>query len=92
MDIEGFDIRKSVAVIHAFMLYDYNQHKDIILEAIYGLNMSEGYMEEKLDLLNRRGLLWLFGQLDGSHRLALLKAVLKQYAKESSKATGIRNS
>ena len=85
--IEGLTVADSVTIVHALMLYDYNQHKDLIIEAIYGAGHHDNYYEEKLSLLNRRGILWLYGQLDDYHRRKLMEAVLLKYADESRRAT-----
>lgn len=86
--IEGLTVADSVTIVHALMLYDYNQHKDLIIEAIYGAgNHHDGYYEEKLGLLSSKGILWLYGQLDDYRRRKLMEAVLLKYADESRRAT-----
>jgi len=87
-NISGFSIKDAMTVVHALMLYEYNVHKDIILEAIYGDHLAEGYYREKLELLNTKGILYIYGRLDNPSRRRLVKAVLLKYGDESRRATG----
>ena len=65
--------------IQGLMWYDYNVSKVEQISAIYGDEHHGNYTDEKLDLLNRRGSLWLWGQMDGYHRNRLVKAIYKKY-------------
>lgn len=77
---------EGLCAIHALMLYEFNVHKDTIINEIYGDNHAESYLQEKLSLLNKRGILWVYGQLDGEHRKYLIDAIYKHYGDEAKRA------
>jgi hypothetical protein len=77
---------EGMCAVHALMLWEFNvSHCDIIKE-IYGDNHREGYLREKLESLNKRGLLFLYGQLDGVHRKRFIKAMYKAYGDEAKRS------
>jgi len=66
-------------ILQAIAWYPFNvAHADII-EEVYGTEHHKNYIDEKLDLLQKRGLLWFFCQLDGSHRRRLCVAIEEKY-------------
>ena len=68
-------------VLQAIAWYPFNTAHNDIIRTVYGTNHHEKYIEEKTDLLNKRGLLWFFGQLDGLRRERLCMAIEQQYWK-----------
>lgn len=77
---------EALRTITALMWYEFNVHKDTIIKEIYGMDHNEGYIDEKVKLLNRRGILWVFAQLDGSHRKRMVKAIIERYRADSIRA------
>ena len=72
----GIEARRA---IQALMWYDYNVSKTDQIHEIYGDKHHWSYLEEKVDLLERRGLLWLWGQLDAYHQKKCITAIYKKY-------------
>ena len=66
-------------ILQAIAWYPFNTAHNDIIRTVYGTNHHEKYIEEKTDLLNKRGLLWFFGQLDGPHRRRLCSAIELTY-------------
>ena len=82
--------QEAYAAIDGITLYEYNvAHVDIISE-IYGDDHHKNYLEEKLDLLNKKGILYLWGQLDGFHRKQLIRAMYARYRSEVTEKAGIK--
>ena len=80
---------EGAAAIQALMWYEYNVDHETIIKEIYGDKHVGGYLDEKLDLLGRRGVLYLWGQLDSYHRERMIKALYKRYEKSSMEHTKI---
>ena len=68
-------------VLQAIAWYPFNVSHDEIIEKVYGTDHHQRYIDEKTDLLNKRGLLWFFSQLDGLHRKRLCLAIEDKYSK-----------
>ena len=66
-------------ILQAIAWYPFNTSHDEILKTVYGTGHHKNYIEEKSDLLHKRGLLWFFGQLDGPHRRRLCSAIELTY-------------
>ena len=64
------------------MWYEFNTPHQEIVEVLYGKDQHDRYYEEKLDKLHKRGLLFLYGELDGNRRLRLVKAIFDRYGKD----------
>ena len=78
-------IEEALKCLQAFTWYDFNVHKDIIIDEIYGKDHHENYLEEKMDLLNKRGMLWVYGQLDDFHRVRVITAMYARYRSDTDK-------
>ena len=66
-------------ILQAIAWYPFNISHEEIIEQVYGTDHHKKYIEEKLDLLHKRGLLWFFCQLDGLHRERLCLAIEQEY-------------
>ena len=66
-------------ILQAIAWYPFNTATVDIIEEVYGTEHHQSYIDEKTDLLNKRGLLWFFGQLDGPHRRRLCTAIEQKY-------------
>ena len=66
-------------VLQAIAWYPFNTAHVDIIEEVYGTEHHQSYIDEKTALLNKRGLLWLFGQLDSPHRRKLCEAIEHKY-------------
>jgi lauroyl/myristoyl acyltransferase len=64
------------------MWYAFNTPPREIVETIYGTGHHGGYLDEKLDKLLDRGLLYLYGELDGASRERLVEAIYDRYGKD----------
>jgi len=76
---------EALKCLQAIVWYDFNVNKDIIIKEIYGEDHHPRYLREKMDLLNRRGLLWVYGQLDDLHRVRLIAAMYARYRSDADK-------
>ena len=68
-------------VLQAIAWYPFNVSHDEIIEEVYGTGRHKNYIAEKTDLLKKRGLLALFGKLDGLRRKRLCRAIEQHYLK-----------
>lgn len=83
--------KEGMAAIQALIWYEYNvPHTDIIRE-IYGEDHHELYLEEKLNLLSKRGINYLYGQLDEYHRNRFVVAMYARYRRDAAKSAGIED-
>ena len=80
---------EGAAAIQALMWYSYNVAHETVIKEIYGEEHVERYLEEKIDLLTKRGILYLWGQLDERHRERMIKALYKRYEKSAMEHTRI---
>ncbi len=65
-------------LIKAVNWYGYNQIPSVIIEEVYG-DIHQTYADEKLDLLKRMGILYLFNALDKEHKVRFVRAVQARY-------------
>ncbi len=80
-------IIEGIRATTALMWYDFNVSKVDQINEIYGEDHHPNYIEEKLDLLIKRGILWVYGQLDCHHRKVFIEAVYNRYRKDAVKYT-----
>ena len=79
-------VEQAMVTIYALMTYEYNVAHEIIVREIYGSDHSDGYLQEKEDLLGRRGILFLNGLLDRAHKGTLATMALHRYGAEAMRA------
>ena len=71
------NIDEQVTVVDCVAKFLYNVRKDEIFVAVYGSGHDESYMLEKMKLMSNLSQFW--GELDLSHRSALVKAANDYY-------------
>ena len=64
------------------MWYEFNTPHQEIVEVIFGEGLHENYYEEKLEKIHKRGLLYLYGEVDGAGRKRLVEAIYDRYGKD----------
>ena len=74
--------RTGMNFLKGAMWYEFNTPHQEIVEVLYGKNQHDRYYEEKMDKLHKRGLLFLYGELDGNRRKRLVEAIYDRYGKD----------
>ena len=64
------------------MWYEFNTSHQQIVEVIFGEGHHDNYYEEKLEKIHKRGLLYLYGEVDGAGRKRLVNAIFDRYGKD----------
>tara|TARA_R100000963_G_C4603195_1_gene76171 strand:+ start:473 stop:727 length:255 start_codon:yes stop_codon:yes gene_type:complete len=64
------------------MWYQFNTPHQEILKAIFGEGLHENYYAEKQENLQKRGLLFLYGEVDEGGRKRLVEAIFDRYGKD----------
>lgn len=68
-------VKEYASVIDKVQEYFYNTRPDEIIKAVYGDNVAQEYLTEKVDKFNRDNFTWLF-ELDYKNRCKIIKLAL----------------
>ena len=66
-------------LLQAAMWYEWNTNGKTIIEAAYGTNHTQGYLNGKMAKLRKGGLLALYSILDNEGRRRLVDAIIERY-------------